>query len=81
MNGSASIIIIVIGLILLYLGITGKLDCMLDAWNTCRKQAEAPTGTTTTPTNNLPTIPTNPKDVYREIIKPPKTFPDTPIFT
>ncbi len=73
MNGSASIVIIVIGLIMLYLGITGKLDCLLDAWNTCR-QAQAggavPTGLTDSP---LPTVPNNPIQVYQKIISP--TFP------
>lgn len=71
MNGSASIVIIIIGLLLLYAGITGKLDCVIDAWNTCQKQG-ASGGTTTQPASLNPAVLNDSKlpTTYQDLLLP-----------
>lgn len=62
--GTGAIIVVVLGLLLLYGGVTGKLDCFLQALESCRAAQAAQTnalgaGATTAPTT-MPQILTPP---------------------
>lgn len=63
-------LLVVVGVILLYFTITGKLDCMFSAWTACRNRDFKEDGAATAPAQiNAPkkTMPTT-ADILKDVI-------------